>query len=50
MIISTLIGITLAMALYKFDYRELKKYSIHILIGTNLLYDFIDIIFQLCKW
>ncbi|MBU5270491.1 permease prefix domain 1-containing protein [Clostridium cochlearium] len=35
MIISTLIGITLAMALYKFDYRELKKYSIHILIGTN---------------
>lgn len=37
MIISTLIGITLAMALYKFDYRELKKYSIHILIGTNLL-------------
>lgn len=37
MIISVLIGITLAMALYKFDYRKLKKYSTHIFIGTNLL-------------
>lgn len=37
MIIFVLIGITLAMALYKFDYRKLNKYSTHIFIGTNLL-------------
>lgn len=36
MIIFVLIGITLAMALYKFDYRKLNKYSTHIFIGTNL--------------
>lgn len=37
MIASFFIGITLAIALYKFDYRKLKKYATYMFIVVNIL-------------